>query len=301
MKFSAWPDPERPVAEVFALAELTEGFGWHGFWVADHYMPDDGDSEASGDVYECWTVLAALATLTSQIRIGSLVSPTSIHHPALLANRAVTIDHISNGRFVLGVGAGWQVNEHEAYGFDLLPPGKRVSQFGEALQIARSLLDNPSTTFDGAYFQLSDARCDPKPVQSELPILVGAAGARMCSFTASTAQEWNTWGAPDLSGSRMATFEAACDREGVDPRSKHCSVQALFSFDIASTTTEALSQGVVVRGGSEFLIDQIEQYRSIGFDEIVVPDFALGGSAQERCDAYAWFDEHVVQKIDSRT
>src|ERR1700746_2579019 len=154
-------------------------------------MPNTGDATpARGDVYECWALLPALAAVTRRVRIGTLVSPTSVHHPALLAKRPATIDGLSGGRMVLGLGAGWQVNEHHAYGIELEPPGKRVSRFAEAIQIVRSMLSQDSTTFSGAYYGITDAPCDQKPVQAPLPILVGTRGPRMLRITARYAGEW---------------------------------------------------------------------------------------------------------------
>src|SRR3954470_12550300 len=137
-------------------------------WLADHYMPDTGTTEpASGDLHEVWGLLPAVAAVTERVRVGTLVSPTSVHHPALLANRASTVDHVSGGRMVLGIGAGWQLNEHAAYGFHL---ESRVSRFEEAIQIVRSLLAQPRTSFHGRFYEIADAPCDPKPLQQPLPI-----------------------------------------------------------------------------------------------------------------------------------
>src|ERR1700753_2974762 len=148
-------------------------------------MPDTGDATpARGDAYECWGLLPALAAVTRRIRIGTLVSPTSVHHPALLAKRAAAIDRLSGGRMVLGLGAGWQINEHHAYGIELEPPGKRVSRFEEAITIVRSLLAEESTTFHGGFYASTAAPCAPKPVQSPLPLLVGTKGPRMLRITA---------------------------------------------------------------------------------------------------------------------
>ena len=142
MDFSVWPAPGRSWDDIAATARLADESGWHGIWFADHYMPNTEDGAvADGDTHECWAILPALAAITDRVRLGSLVSPTSVHHPALLANRISTIDHISNGRAVLGLGAGWQVNEHQAYGIELPDPGERVGRFDEAIQIVRSLLD----------------------------------------------------------------------------------------------------------------------------------------------------------------
>src|ERR1700683_1243773 len=141
MKFSLWPRNDRPPADLLAEVRAAEADGWHGVWLADHYMPNTGGTTpARGDTYECWALLPALAAVTERIRIGTLVSPTSVHHPALLANRAAAIDRLSAGRMVLGLGAGWQVNEHHAYGFSLEPPGKRVSRLEGAIGIIRLIL-----------------------------------------------------------------------------------------------------------------------------------------------------------------
>src|SRR6202046_2612402 len=147
-KFSLCPHNGRAPADLLEEARAAEQAGWHGVWLADHYMPNTGDTTpARGDAYECWGLLPALAAVTERVRIGTLVSPTSVHHPALLAKRAATIDRLSGGRMVLGLGAGWQINEHHAYGIELEPPGKRVSRFEEAITLVRSMLADDTTKF----------------------------------------------------------------------------------------------------------------------------------------------------------
>jgi alkanesulfonate monooxygenase SsuD/methylene tetrahydromethanopterin reductase-like flavin-dependent oxidoreductase (luciferase family) len=127
MKFSVWPITNRSWTELVEFAVYAESHDWHGIWYADHFMPDSPDGVAKdGPLFECWSVLTGLAAKTERLRLGSLVSPTTFHHPALLANRAATVDAISNGRLILGLGAGWQVNEHAAYGVNLLSPKARV-------------------------------------------------------------------------------------------------------------------------------------------------------------------------------
>ena len=199
MKLSMWPNSSRPTSELLDLARIADAEDWYGIWFADHYMSNTG-SEATepGDLHECWAILPAMAAVTQRVRIGSLVAPTSVHHPAVLANRAATIDHISNGRMVLGIGAGWQINEHHAYGIELEDPRERVGRFDEAIQIMRSLLSEERTDFSGEFYEITDAPADPKPIQSPLPILVGTASPRMLQITARPADEWNAWGAPDL-------------------------------------------------------------------------------------------------------
>lgn len=299
MKFSVWPSPARPVQEVLDLARMGDTDGWHCFWYADHYMENTGDeSFKPGPVHECWTILPAIAAVTERIRLGPLVSPTSVHHPALLANRAATLDQLSNGRFVLGLGAGWQINEHQAYGIELEAPGKRVSRFEESIQIIESLLANDRTDFHGDFYDFTDAPCDPKPVQSPLPITVGTGSPRMLKITARHATDWNTWGAPTLAADRHAAFVAACDSVDVNVDSKHTSVQAMFFLDgdVDKIAASPMADRSIV-GSNEQIIDALGQYAATGFDEVIVPDFTLGTTAEARMDAYARFRDDIIPNV----
>lgn len=303
MKFSIWPNPSRPPAEVLELARFADAGDWHCLWYADHYMPNTGDeSFEPGDVHECWSILPAVAATTTRIRLGPLVAPTSIHHPALLANRAATIDRLSNGRFTLGLGAGWQINEHRAYGFELEAPGARVSRFEEAIQIVRSLLDEERTTFAGDFYDILDAPCEPRPVQDRLPILVGTGSPRMLNITARFAQEWNTWGAPELAAERRALFVDACGRAGTDPSTMHTSVQALvFMVDDETAAAKLRSSEMgerTIAGSDDHIVEQIGRYVEQGYDEVIVPDFTLGSTAPERLEAYQRFADDIAAQLD---
>ena len=289
MQFSVWPNIKYPVDEVLDLARWLDDGRWHGMWFADHYMPNTGTTEVNdGDSHEVWGLLPAVAVVTERLRLGPLVSPTSVHHPALLANRAATIDHVSHGRFVLGLGAGWQINEHHAYGIPLEEPKARVDRFDEAIQIIRSLLDQPRTTFNGAVYTITDAPCEPKPVQARLPLLVGTGGDRMLRITARYADEWNTWGHPDGAGERLAALRAACERVGRDPATVRTSVQvAVHLSDDADANAKVLAGPLGARsiaGGAAELLDTFAAYAALGFDEFIVPDWLMGRTAAERQD-----------------
>jgi probable F420-dependent oxidoreductase len=299
MKFSIWPNPERSPSEVLDLARMADTDGWHGVWFADHYMPNTGSETIQpGDVHECWAMLPAIAAVTDRVRIGPLVAPTSVHHPAVLANRAATIDHISNGRMVLGIGAGWQINEHHAYGIELQEPGPRVTRFDEAIQIIRSLLGNERTDFHGEYYDITDAPADPKPVQSPLPILVGTGSPRMLRITARHADEWNTWGAPDMSGGALDKLHTACEQVGRDPSTVWKSAQALVFMSDNSDLAANIKAGDMgprsIVGSTEQLVEEIARYAELGFDELIVPDFTLGGSPEERIAKYQAFHTEVA-------
>jgi len=296
VKFSLWPDNRRVPDELLEQARVAEETGWHGVWLADHYMPNTGDTTpARGDAYECWGLLPALAAVTERVRIGTLVSPTSVHHPALLAKRACTIDRLSGGRMVLGLGAGWQINEHHAYGIELEPPGKRVSRFEEAIQIVRSMLSGEweSTTFHGAYYDITDAPCDPKPVQSPLPLLVGTRSPRMLRITARNADEWNTWGAPEQAAGFRAALIETCHQVGRDPATMRTSVNALVDLD-ASVSPPGRA---ALFGSAQYLVDQFGRYAELGFDEFILPDWNLGADRSERADKLARIKTEVFDQV----
>jgi probable F420-dependent oxidoreductase len=294
VKFSLWPRNNRGPADLLDAARTAEETGWHGIWLADHYMPDTGDATpARGDVYECWALLPALAAVTGRVRIGTLVSPTSVHHPALLAKRAASIDQLSGGRMVLGLGAGWQVNEHHAYGIELEPPGKRVSRFEEAIQIVRSLLSAESTTFHGACYDITEAPCDPKPVQSPLPLLVGTRSPRMLRITARYADEWNTWGTLEQAAEHRAALLRACDETGRDPATVWTSVNCLISLDASAPPPGR----AVLFGSAGQLADQLGRYAELGFDEFIVPDWNLGDDRSERAALVARIKDEVLDQV----
>ena len=302
MKFSIWPNPELPPAEVLDLARTADRDGWHCLWYADHYMPNSGSEDVlPGDVHECWSMLPAIAAVTDRLRIGSLVAPTSVHHPAVLANRAATIDHISDGRLVLGIGAGWQINEHQAYGIDLEAPGTRVSRFDEAIQVIRSLLNGDRTDFHGDFYDITDAPANPKPVQSPLPILVGTGSPRMLRITARHADEWNTWGAPDMAGGALEKLHVACEQVERDPATLWKSTQALVFMTDNAELAENIKSGDMgersIIGSNDRLVDEIGRYAELGFDELIVPDFTLGATPDERLAKYDEFRTEIAAQF----
>ena len=292
MRFSFWPNARRPVDDILAASVEAEHQGWYGVWLADHYMPDTGTTEAvGGDMHEVWGLLPAVAALTSRVRIGTLVSPTSIHHPALLANRAATVDHLSHGRMVLGLGAGWQINEHAAYGFELAPPVDRVRRFAEAVKVVRSLLDTGRTTFHGTFYDLVDAPCEPKPVQPRLPILVGTRGPRMQRITARHGDQWNTWADSAGAAALLHGFEQACDQVGRDRSTIRTSANALVALDGSAPGRAVLA------GSAAQIVDQLGAFVDAGYDEFIIPDGNLSEDAAERADQVARIKTEIVDQF----
>jgi alkanesulfonate monooxygenase SsuD/methylene tetrahydromethanopterin reductase-like flavin-dependent oxidoreductase (luciferase family) len=294
MKFSVWPSYDRSWDETLALATWAEANGFDGFWYADHLMPFRADGTPDpGDALECWTVLAAVGAAVPRLRLVSMVSPVSIHHPVLLAKRAITTDHVSGGRAVLGLGAGWQENEHSSFGFSLLDAGPRVTRFAEAIEIIHRLRTDDSVTFHGAHYHLTDAPCSPKPVGA-LPLVVGTASPRMLRLTARYAEEWNTWGAPDENRRRTELFLAACEAEGRDPSSVHRSAQALVYLGDPDPTAPPER---TISGSDQQIIDQLNRYVASGVDEFAFLDDPLGDTREQRFDAIAHIREAIIPHV----
>jgi F420-dependent oxidoreductase-like protein len=161
-------------------------------WTMDHFYPLT--APLSGPILESWTMLAALAQATTRLRLGSMVNGMHFRHPAVTANMAATVDHVSNGRFVLGMGAGWFEAETQAYGMELGTKKERSDRFEEGIEVIWRLLRQPTTTFDGSYYQLNEAFCEPKPIQAPLPIAIGGSGpTRTLKVVARWADHWDTF------------------------------------------------------------------------------------------------------------
>jgi F420-dependent oxidoreductase-like protein len=285
MRFSVWPSLGQPWADVLAVARHADATGWDGVYVADHFMGDAGGfGPAELPTLEATAVLAALATATERVRLGSLVFGITYRHPAVLAKWAATVDHASAGRLVLGVGAGWQVNEHEQYGIPLGPPGERISRFEEALRILRGLLAQPTTTVAGRHYEVRDALAEPKPVQDPLPILVGGKGDRMLGLVARHADEWNMWSTPELLAERASVLDRRCEAVDRDPATITRSTQALvFLTDDRAKGGDLVARVAprpAVAGPPAAIAEAAAAWGAVGVDELIVPDFTLGAGAQ---------------------
>jgi len=245
-------------------------------------MPNrEGTATADGPVLECWTSMAALAALTTRVRIASLVCGNTYRHPAVLANMAAGVDQISDGRFVLGLGAGWQQNEHEAYGLEYGTVRSRLDRLDEACAIVTSLLREPRTTFAGEHYQLRDAPCDPKPVQTRLPLLVGGRGEqRTMRIAARWADEWNAWCDIEQFRHRTAVVTERCEEIDRDPATMARSTQAFVFLsddqDWLERHRSTPSERPRIIGTPGEVVDQIAAYRDAGLDELIVPDWTMG-------------------------
>ncbi len=214
------PEVERvaPWSDLARMATTAEALGYDSIWVGDHLIFRDGDQPPRGP-WEAWTVMAALASITERVEIGPLVASTSFHNPAMIAKKAATLDEVSGGRLILGLGAGWNESEYAAFGY---PYDHRVSRFEEAFTIIRRLLRGEELDFRGDYYTLDDCLIvPPGPRPQGPPLMVGSAGERMLDITMPHVQSWNAWYAwfgnrPENLTPWMEKVDEACRRVGRD-------------------------------------------------------------------------------------
>lgn len=295
MRFAVWPNPQQPFEGVLDVARHAEDTGWDGVWFADHFMPNAED--VSTPVLECWSVLAALAAVTERVRLGTLVCGNTYRHPAILANQAATLDVISGGRLVLGIGAGWQENEHRAYGIPFFTTGERLERLDEACRVLRALLTEHRASFSGRYYELHDAPLEPKP-HHPLPLLVGGGGERVTMrIAARHADEWNTWGTPDVLRHKVGVLERHCEEVGRDPAEIRRSAQALVYLsddqDFLATVRGRESPMATIAGTPAELQEMVAAYGAAGVNELIVPDWNLHDPGL-RADVLDRFVEEVA-------
>jgi F420-dependent oxidoreductase-like protein len=239
--------------EVWTAADDIEVF--ESGWTFDHFYPIHSDSK--GPCLEGWVTLTALAQATRRLRLGTLVTGIHYRHPAVLANMAASLDVISGGRLELGVGAGWNEEESGAYGISLGSPRERSDRFEEACEVLVGLLANESTSFSGKYYELREARCNPKPVQQpHPPLCVGGSGERRTLRTAARfAQHWNfVGGTVEEFVSKRDILHQHCDAVGRDPKEILISSHVRFEGDPAAAAASAAAFG---EAGVELAVIQL--------------------------------------------
>jgi F420-dependent oxidoreductase-like protein len=205
--------------ELVDRVQFAEKAGFDGAWVFDHFTPLYGDP--NGPCLEGWTALAGLAALTSRIRLGVLVTGITYRHPSILATEAITVDHISNGRLELGVGAAWHQPEHEALGIAFPPIKERAERLEEGIQVMRLVMTKDRATFEGHHYQLRGASYHPRPLQRpHPPIWIGASGEQlMLPIVARQADAWHAFGSDQSLSAKSRLLDQLAEKAGRDPRS----------------------------------------------------------------------------------
>lgn len=278
MRFSFWPIARQSWQDVLTLARHVERTGWDGIWYADHFMPNTPD--ASDPCNEVWTTIAGLAACVPRLRIGPLVAGNTYRHPAVVAKMAATIDHMSGGRLVLGLGAGWQENEHRAYGMEFYTVGERLRRLEEACQLIKALFSEPRANFQGRYYRLEDAPLEPKPLQNPLPLMIGGGGEKVTlRIVARFADEWNVWGDVDRLRQKMGVLDAHCEKVGRDPSAieRSAAVLVYLSDDrrLVKRIREEPQARPSIAGNAAELGEIVAEYARAGVAELIVPDFHM--------------------------
>ena len=262
------------------IVRWTEELGFESLWRSDHFFPFGATK--TKDALETFASLVHVAENSQRIRFGTLVCSMTFRHPAITARMAAAVDNLSGGRFILGLGAGWNAAEHEAFGIELPPPPRRSDMLEEGVAYVRSLFDNEPASYDGKIYRLKDAYMNPRPAQARLPILVGGGGEKRTLRTvARYADEWNSIGAaPETYREKVAVLEAHCEREGRDPatiaRSLMCSYITGASEAEVQRKVSALPappRPNVLVGTPAQIVERISAYEAEGVSRIMMQHF----------------------------
>ena len=288
MRFGFWASTKNDWEHILAVSRAAEASGWDGLWLPDHFMPPEGGYGDEPPVvdpellpnHECWTLLAALAMAVPRVRIGAMVTGNTYRHPAVLAKQAASVDHISGGRLVLGLGAGWQENEHRRYGIAFGTARDRADMLDEACAVITGLFANERTDFDGVHYRLQGAPLVPKPLQDPLPIMIGGKGERRTvPAMVRWGHEWNGWCNPRDMGHYNALIDRLCEAAGRDPGTiARSAATLLFLCDSEAEATRMRAEPTTyprLVGTPAQLVERVARYAAAGTDELIIPDFNL--------------------------
>src|SRR6184192_1431335 len=258
------------------MARLGEQLGFDSIWVGDHLLYRRPGEPARGP-WEAWSMLAALAASTSRVELGPFVAATSFHNPAMLAKKAATVDEISAGRLILGLGAGWNETEYRAFGF---PFDRRISRFAEAFTIIRSLLRDGRVDFAGEFYTARDCELIPRSRPGGPPLLIGSTGQRMLEITVPYVSAWNAWyrqtgNRPDGIAALRGTVDNACIAAGRKPGEIERTVAVLVEVPGGSgrrDVYEASAEASPLRGSPEVIANELRAYarEGIGHVQLIV-------------------------------
>ena len=263
---------------------------------------------------EGWSMLAALSALVPRMRVGTIVLGNTYRHPAVVAKMAAQVDIISNGRLLLGIGAGWQENEHDAYGIPFYTMGERLRRLDEACTVMRNLWTEERSNFDGRYYQLHDAPLQPKPIQRPHPeLMIGGGGEKVTlKIVARHANHWNVWGGPQVLAHKGAILNQHCDALGRDPASLHRSANMALKFADNARDVDALADTIAQRmgkhaanaadtclaGSTQQMGDKLEALLAAGVDTLFIP--TLFRPFEELRDDLDRFIEEVAPAFKDR-
>ena len=264
-------------------ALAAEAAGWDSIWTWDHLLAIFGPWEQP--VFEGWSLLAATAAMTTRVRLGLMVGANTFRNPGLTAKIATTVDNVSNGRAIVGIGGAWFEREHEAFGIEAWGSGfgERLDRLDEAVMLMRRLLDGERFDHDGRFYQLRDALCRPRPIQAHLPILVGGSGpTKTLRTVALRADAWNTSGTVDEVRAKLDTLDEHCATVGRHRSSIDLTVsfpitirdtvegaEAAYAELLAINGADDMAANPVLLGPPALVAEAIAPYRDLGFGTVI--------------------------------
>jgi F420-dependent oxidoreductase-like protein len=267
-----------PIDEYRAVWRIADEAGFDSVWNMDHFAALGGDP--TGDIFEAWTLLGAMAEATERVRIGCMVTGNTYRHPAVLAKMAVTVDHLSGGRLEFGIGAAWAENEHTMLGLDFGTVGDRMDRLEEACQIIRSLWTEARTTFHGRHYDLTEVIAEPRPVQQPYPpIWIGGRGRqRTLRLAARYADVWNLpGGSPGEVVELSQVLDEHCAAIGRDPAEIRRTVQLRLP-DSSGPDSHPADE-------VESVLSTVKEYAAVGVDELIL--IVVGGAAEAQAERAA--------------
>ena len=285
MKFGAQLWSQQTTWEAWRDAALAaEDAGWDSVWTWDHLLAIFGPWEQP--ILEGWMTLGAAAAVTRRVRLGLMVGANTFRNPGLTAKLATTLDHISGGRAVLGIGGAWMEREHDAFGIAEWGSGfgERLDRLDESVMLIRRLLDGEQVTHEGRFYRMTDALCAPRPLQPHLPILIGGSGPRKTlRTTALRANGWNTSGTVEQVREKLATLDGHCADVGRDRseieltvsfpiilRDDAAEAATAYRARLANNGIDSMDATPVLLGPPEAVADSIRPYRDLGFETVIV-------------------------------
>jgi len=270
---------------IAAIATTAEAHGFDSLWVMDHLYQIEMVGPKEDPMLEAYTLLAALAARTKRAGLGTMVTGVTYRNPALLAKIVTTLDVISSGRAILGIGAAWNEDEHAGFGFDFPPVKERMDRLEEALQILRAMFTETAPTFEGRYYRIRSVLNNPKPIRGRIPILIGGSGEkRTLRLVAQYGDACNVFGDPDTVGHKIDVLERHCADVGRDPAEiTKTGVQSVIVRPTSAEAEKALEAYAAARGTlpdrvRQFLTvgdpaavaERVAAYRAVGLDGLVV-------------------------------
>lgn len=276
--------PQRTTWPEYREASLAaEAAAWNSIWTWDHLLAIQGPWQQP--IYEGWALLHAVGAITTRVRIGLMVGANTFRNPGVTTKLATTLDHVSNGRAVLGIGGAWFEREHEAFGIDFgKSVGERLDRLDEAVSLMRRLFDGEQVTHQGRFYTMVDALSEPRPVQRHLPILIGGSGPRKTLRTvASYGDAWNTSGDVDTLRERLDILAAHCADVGRDmseieltvsfPTIIRDSVEAAEAVRVEQLAFNGIDEPEVIptlMGPPQAIAETFRPYRELGFSTVIV-------------------------------